>query len=298
MYEYGKITVKFTTPFITELQSDTIFGHFAWGLSYKDEDKLNNLMKNFKSEPFIVFSDGIIKGYLPKPLFSSFLPGCDELEYAKQVKKAKYIAKEEIFNNIDSLNAEKIFEAVKNQELSLKTKVALTQKNSVNRLSNLVEEGLYTIKEKFSEDEYEIYFKYRNDLMDRKDIEEIFELISNLGYGKDRSVGKGRFKFEIKWDFDERSYFTDKKRYYLNLSTCFYNPDNIAVIYGKSITKFPRAGGFYANEPFKNPAIMYLPGSIFIVNGEVIGGAENLYNKANHYQNGFSIGIFFDGDLQ
>jgi len=42
---------------------------------------------------------------------------------------------------------------------------------------------------------------------------------------------------------------------------------------------------------------MYLPGSIFMVSGEVIGGAENLYNKANHYQNGFSIGIYFDGEI-
>jgi hypothetical protein len=70
------------------------------------------------------------------------------------------------------------------------------------------------------------------------------------------------------------------------------------VLYGKTITKFPRAGSFYANEPFKNPAIMYLPGSIFIVNGEIVGKAENLYNKKNHYQNGFSIGVYFDGEVQ
>ena len=297
MYKYGKITIKFITPFITELQSDTIFGHFAWGLRYKDEDKLNKLMQNFKSEPFIVFSDGFLKGYLPKPLFSSFLPKCSELEYAKQVKKAKYIKKEEIFKNIDNLNAKKVFEAVKNQKLNASSKISLTQKNSINRLSNLVEEGLYTIKEKFSEDEYEIYFKYRSDLIDKKEIKEVFEIISKMGYGKDRSAGKGRFEFKIKWDFEEKKYFTDKKKFYLNLSTCFYNKGNMHLIYGKTITKFPRAGGFYANEPFKNPAIMYLPGSVFMVSGEVIGGTENLYNKANHYQNGFSIGIYFDGEM-
>jgi hypothetical protein len=70
------------------------------------------------------------------------------------------------------------------------------------------------------------------------------------------------------------------------------------LIYGKTITKFPKAGSFYANEPFKNPAIMYIPGSIFKVNGEIIGKAEMLYNKANHYQNGFSIGIYFNGEIQ
>jgi len=298
MYGYGKITIKFITPFISELQSDTIFGHFAWGLRYKNEKKLNKLMQNFKKEPFIVFSDGFLKGFLPKPIFSSFLPGCSELKYAKQVKKAKYIKKEEIFKNIDSLDAKKVFKVIKNQEIEASSKVALTQKNSINRFSNLVEEGLYTIKEKFSEDRYEIYFKYRSDLINEEEIEKIFKIISKMGYGKDRSTGKGRFKFRIDWDFEEKKYFIEKRTFYLNLSTCFYNTENMRLIYGKTITKFPRAGGIYSNEPFKNPAIMYLPGSIFIVNGEVIGGAENLYNKTNHYQNGFSVGIYFNGEIQ
>jgi len=298
MYEYGKIIINFITPFISELQSDTIFGHFAWGLRYKDENKLNLLMQKFENEPFIIFSDAFLKDFLPKPFFSSFLSDCNELEYVKQVKKSKYIQKDKFFENINNLSSNKVFEIIKNQEINSNLKVSITQKNSINRFTNLVEEGLYTIKEKFNKDEYEIYFKYKSDLITKKEIEEIFEDISKIGYGKDRSTGKGRFKFRIDWNFKEKNYFIDKKRFYLNLSTCFYNPKNMVLIYGKTITKFPKAGSFYSNEPYKNPSIMYLPGSIFMVDGEIVGKAENLYNKKNHYQNGFSIGIYFDGEVQ
>ena len=68
------------------------------------------------------------------------------------------------------------------------------------------------------------------------------------------------------------------------------------LLYGKTITKFAKTGGYYASsEPFKNPFIAYVPGSTFIVNGDILGRAEErIYNRANHYQNGYSIGIYYN----
>jgi len=86
--DYAKITIKPTSPFITPLQSDTIFGHFAWGYRYCfGEKKLNELLKTFKQKPFIVFSDGFIKGTLPKPFLKPYLPKNEELIFAKEIKK-------------------------------------------------------------------------------------------------------------------------------------------------------------------------------------------------------------------
>ena len=318
--EYAKITIKPTSPFITNLQSDTIFGHFAWGVHFVfGEERLQELLSEFEKKPFIIFSDGFEKGKLPKPFLKPYLPKDDELRYAKEIKKKAFIEKEFLFENIDTLSDEKIFQYFKNKLREKKSYIscdiekgvrykeendkesnirqAITQKNSVNRISNIVTEGLYSIKEKFFEGfEYEIYFAYQG--ISGDDIVKVFDFIAKKGYGKDKSAGKGRFDFVIDWDFEEKKYFTTKKNYYMNLSTMFLS-DNMHILYGKTITKFPKAGGYYASsEPYKNPCIMYLPGSTFVVRDELVGKAEStVYNKKNHYQNGFSIGIYFNGEV-
>ena len=292
--EYAKLILRPTSPIISELQSDTIFGHFAWGIFFVyGEDRLKELLKDFKEKPFIIFSNGFIKGFLPKPFLEPYLPKDSELKYAKEVKKKSLVDKEFIFNNIDNLNDNKIFQYLKEKKYKFEQELNITQKNSINRNSNLVTEGLYTIKEKFVNQDYEIYFAYQD--ISKEEIEQIFNFIAKRGYGKDKSAGKGKFTFKIDWDFEEKKYFTTKKERYINLSNMFKS-NNMHLLYGKTITKFPKAGGFYASsEPYKNPCIMYLPGSTFIVEGEVLGRAEDrVYNKNNHFQNGFSIGIYYN----
>jgi len=227
--EYAKITIKPISPFITSLQSDTIFGHFAWGVRFiYGEEKLNILLKDFEKNPFIIFSDGFEKGKLPKPFLKPYMPDDDELKYAKEIKKRAFIEKEFIFENIDNLSDEKIFKYFKNKlkekgeyrecdfenkkryseikEENSDIKSMVTQKNSINRYSNIVNEGLYSIKEKFFRDkEFEIYFAYQN--ISKNEIEEVFNFISKKGYGKDKSTGKGKFTFKIDLDFKEKKIF-------------------------------------------------------------------------------------------
>ena len=298
--DYAKIIIKPKSPFITSLQSDTIFGHFAWGYRYCfAENRLKELLFDFKEKPFIVFSDGFIKDTLPKPFLKPYLPKNEELLSAKEIKKVNFIDKELIFKNIDNLNDEVIFKELLNRKnkKTLKKETLITQKNSINRDSNLVTEGLYSIKENFFEEnfEFEVYFKYQN--ISKEEIKEVFELISKRGYGKDKSTGKGKFEYTIEWDFDEKKYFLQKKGKYLNLSTMLKS-DNMHLYYGKTITKFPKAGGIYAySEPFKNPFIAFIAGSTFIVgDGELGRAEERVFNKSNHFQNGFSIGIYFNGE--
>ena len=298
--EYAKITIKQTSSFLSLLQSDTIFGNFAWGMRFVyGEKRLMNLLEDFKANPFIIFSDGFNKGYLPKPLLMPYLPEDNEIKLAKKIKKSSFLKKEILFENVDNLSDEKIFNILKSEiKNSLKKvdSIQITQKNSVNRLTNSVKEGLYSIKEDFSLKEIEIYFAYQN--ISKDEIVEVFNYISKKGFGKDKSTGKGKFTFKIDWEFKEKKYFTQKRGKFLSLSHTFYNPKNMLLYYGKTITKFPKAGGIYAfSRPYKNPCIMYIPGSTFIAENYIIGDAEDrVYNLSNHYQNGFGIGIFFDGE--
>lgn len=298
--EYAKITIKPLSPFITKLQSDTIFGHFAWGIVYRyNEEKLKELLKDFEKRPFIIFSDGFIKDFLPKPFLKSLSidSNCDELiDNIKKLKKLSLVPKELVFENIDNLKEEVFLDYIKNSKSSFKKATNIITKNSINRLTNSVTEGLYYVEEEFLYEEIDIYFAY--DGISKEFIEEIFDLVSVRGFGKDKSTGKGRFSFKIDWDFKEKEYFTTKRDKYLNLSTMLINKENMFLYYGKTLTKFPKTGGFYANShPFKNPIICYKPGSTFLVKDSILGRAEKrVFNKEDHYQNGYSIGIYFNGE--
>lgn len=295
--EYAKITITPKSPFVSLLQSDTIFGHFAWGVRFIfGEKKLEELLTDFNKNPFIVFSDGFIKDLLPKPFLKPYMPKDTEIKDAKKIKKIGFIEKKFIFENISDLTDEKIFKYLKDKEYFIGNKSEITQKNSINRFSNIVTEGLYSIKESFLKTEFEIYFAYQN--ITKNEIEEVFNYISKKGYGKDKSTGKGKFEYKFNWDFEEKNYFTTKKSKFLSLSTCFYDNKNMLLYYGKTITKYPKTGGIYAfSKPYKNPCIMYQPGSTFLVKDNIAGKAEDtLFNEPNHFQNGYTIGIYFDGE--
>jgi CRISPR-associated protein Csm4 len=298
--KYAKLIIKPKTPFLSLLQSDTIFGNFAWIYRYiYGEKALTDKLPN----NFIVFSDGFIKGFLPRPFFKPYFD--DEIN--KEIKKISLLPKKLIFNLIDKFNKNEIDlnstkpEATivkylkslnKEKELKLpKKETLIIQKNAINRLTNLTNGRLYTLKEEYSEAEYEIYF-YTS--LQKDEVKEVIETMSKRGYGKDKTAGKGRFSYKIEWDFEEKKYFTNKGNFFINLSTMLKD-ENSKLIYGKSITKFPKAGGIYAySKPFKNPILAYIPGSVFKVNDDIVGKMEKV--NSNIYQNGYAIGLRFGAE--
>ena len=288
---FGKIILKPKTPFLSQLQSDTIFGNFAWGYRYIfGEDELKKRLK----EEFITFSNGFFKGFLPRPFFKPYFD--DDIN--KDVKKTSILPKKIVFDLIDKfdrgeldINSQTpeamIVEYLKNAKFEkVKKEDVIIQKNSINRLTNRTNEKLYSLKEEYIDAEFEIYFKTS---LDKNEVEEVFKFIEKRGFGKDKSVGKGRGEWKIEWDFEEKKYFEKKGKYFLNLSMMIKN-ENDKLIYGKTITKFPKSGGIYAySNPFKNPFIAFLPGSIF----ESANPGKLVEIVDGIYQNGRAVGIYF-----
>jgi len=137
--------------------------------------------------------------------------------------------------------------------------------NQINRLTGTtVDNGLYSLDEKFIENNLEIFFKVRKDYS----IEELKEILGDFekaGFGKKTSSGKGSFEII---DFEKFNGFKEAKNGngFITLSNYIPKTDDYEeVVYAETLTKYGKLGGVeaYNNIPFKRPFICYIKGGIF-----------------------------------
>lgn len=317
------LTINLKSSLITHFQSDTLFGHICWAIRFlygESSGKLDEFLASYKNQDMhpLIISNGFPKGFLPKPVISPIHP--DDLDgivgredrigkagIIKEIKDLEYIPKEIFIELIKtgSLNPKRLFNALflhygKNKGTLLKEIPMVIQHNSINRL-NQTATGLFFQEERFFEkggNSFEIYLKTS---MPFDEIEGIFHFISEQGYGRDKSTGKGHFEFDIKEGIDLPE--SDHPNAFMTLSS--YIPHDKAPTNGhyRLIHKYGKLGGTFAigKNPFKMPLIMFAAGSTFYdidfnkdkVYGQLISDVHrNLDIK--HYGYAFPIGIQID----
>ncbi len=298
-----RVTIRFKSGVGSSLQSDTIFGQFAWWYLYiYGEDKLKEMLDGFEEEPFIVFSDGFLHGTVAVPFLKPEKPenirnawGDRYYEEMKRVKKARFIRVGEwLESDLSIISLKDFIYSKEDSEGKPAIATGLFIKNSVNRITNTTDAGLYVSEEYFFNEKVDIYAKYDSDKIETKEILEIFTQIGEFGFGKDKSTGKGRF--EVVEHEENPAILNRKGSKFISLSS-FVPDSSCEVLYGKTFTKFGKHGETLVfGNPFKNPVIMFRSGSIFKSNSEreVYGRGLRLSNYEGHYQNAFTIPLFID----
>ena len=242
-YTLYKTTIKPLSNFSTVLKGDTFFGHICWAIVYRyGEDKLKELLKSYDLKPFIIVSDGFTSGYLPKPKMPSYLLGEDPKEKKENRKK--------IWLSLKDLQEAKFNNAKTAKEIGEDKELDIVR-NSINYKAFKTDGEQFS---PYSESEMkltkkDIYFLLHKDFsLDL--LNEILELLSEFGYGKDTTIGKGRFQFtkleKVDIDF--------KGKYFMTLS-----PSDISgyKAYYENFVRFGKLGGNRANtNPFKKPLIL------------------------------------------
>jgi|JI10StandDraft_1071094.scaffolds.fasta_scaffold86633_2 CRISPR-associated protein Csm4 len=328
-----KVNIKPVGSFSTPLQSDTFFGLFCWTFLYKfGEEKLNQLLSEFSTKPFIIFSNGFEHGKLPIPILEPVEVSPYDLEFNKSIKTNRFMDGNDLLKlkkdsgrlngklirdyliekarkDKDGLNANPTKEILEKKKES-----AIFLRNSINRNSDTVKDGLlYSTEETFYSENtsFDIYIKYDESLIKFKEINDTLKSMGQYGYGKDKSTGKGHFtlKEDIQEKFEEQDFLHprgDKEKYFFTLSNGFHSKEtdsSIELLYGKTFTKFPKMSGTYAanGKYLKNPIVLFESGSSFEVQQqkEYYGFATNdvfsdsdLYK--DHYHSGYMIPFFFD----
>ena len=271
-----KITIRFLNYIGTPLHSDTIFGHFCWIYRYIYGEKRlkEDILKNYETSPNIIFSCGFPSGYLPRPMLAPvslkelenlikdepFLKGLEILKEVKKIKFAPVKMLENLHKNLSAINVIKSLLKEKKNSPSVRPFTMLH--NSICRLSGRVQEFyhmdymIYENKEPYFD--IDIYLK--TNIIVEKKIREAFEVLGSYGFGKDKSLGAGRFKLlDVK-----KVSFPQEGNAVMSLS--YFVPDNgLKDGYYSLLTKFGKLGGHYAitEIPFKNPLILMEPGSVF-----------------------------------
>lgn len=328
MNEYRDYTIRLTlkSPIITFFQSDTLFGHICWAIDYlkwDDKKRIENFLTLYDKEekPPLLISNGLPKDYLPKPIVRPILQKELESIFRKENRKVnsykiKTIKKKELIQKDDLLQIikgqispkilfQKLSENFEEEEKKWeKRKKEVIYHNTINRVTNRVTTGLYEQEETFYApdfNEFEIYLK--TNYFDKDDLERIFEFISIVGFGKDKSTGKGRFEFSIIEGTDLKG--SDNPNGFMTLSSYIPHPEAPMKGYYEILLKYGKLGGDFAmgsaevgNNPFKKPLIMFKAGSTFYdhdYNKSKIYGSllEDIHKdpRIRHYGYAFPLGI-------
>jgi CRISPR-associated protein Csm4 len=219
------------------------------------ERALEDFLEPFKrgSPPFIL-SDGFPSNFLPRPISAEFVAA--DYESKKELRKIEFI-------DFDSFNSIRLGRRCKVFGSEIPIPVVSLPHNTINRLTNttLSEAGVYNLKE-FVIQEATIYCKVASEDWKER-VVRLFKDLSNTGYGRKKSIGKGQFSMQEVCDFD----FPEVKEAsgFVTLSSfCPAEGDPAEGLY-KTFVKYGKLGEefTFCGNPFKRPLVMIKIGSVF-----------------------------------
>jgi len=283
------LTLKLKSGLLTELQSDTIYGHLCWRLKERlGVDKLAEFISFYKNgNPVFLLSDGLLKVkdeiHFPRP-FVFQKPKIKEhkvdkiIEFVerKKEKERKYLKLSELNKFLSTGYCEledKLEQIPITQKSRKKTKSILEESLRVSvqidRTSFSSAEGkLYSYNPKFTRGDvtYVVLIKVLNEeKYSYFDVENIIKDTFTIGFGKKKSSGYGQFEVVQYSQYDGFQEPNDFNAFVV-LGNYLPSLDDMISPIGYDInTKYGKFGEELAlsENPFKNPIIFLTTGSCF-----------------------------------
>ncbi|AIL32872.1 hypothetical protein IX83_05660 [Basilea psittacipulmonis DSM 24701] len=264
-----RITLEAKSAFATPLVGDTLFGQLCWGIVNRyGEDCLQSLLKGYaEKNPFMVVSDAFPSGYLPLPTLPSKLWATQGNEDRKALKKKRWIALTHLTQPLSSwqqlaLNDREVVLNVLGSDTPYQVTVEQMH-NTVNRATNKAGQDAFAASYVVEQICYptglkqDLYVLLDETRFSRSDFEQVLKDIGQTGYGKDASIGMGKFDFTIEsFSFDSIPHANA----WLTLSNSAPQTDDCDVLhsYYQIVTRFGRHGQDLAltGKTFKKPIIL------------------------------------------
>lgn len=288
-----RITLNLKSAFATPLKGDTLFGQLCWAIRNRlGENHLTGLLDGYMcGQPFAVVSDAFPHDYLPLPKLPGYFYGKIEGIDRKAIKKRCWLPEEVASMPVTQwLEQAKTASDVIGQARNLSEK-HLQPHNTINRQTNTTGEGgfaPYSIEQEWflTSVVWTIYLLLNTERLSQDDCRQCLEDIGNIGFGRDASIGLGKF---LVTGFEETTLPGQAgANACLTLAPCA--PQGLGFD-GKNsfyqlFTRFGRHGDIAVHQegkPFKNPLLLAQTAAVFAVQppasgfiGQGIGGNGKL----------------------
>lgn len=285
-----RIRLTLQGPIATPLHSGTLFGHLCWAKRLCESDAALTAWLAALPESPLLLSDALPHDQLPRPLLQ---PGdrpelaagesrpafLQRLQQDKKLRKTPFIAVADFIELRAALSEAGLLTRLRQQAarreppegaqprrsfrpLSLNVRQA---HNTIDRLTGTTPEtgGLYFMDEEWRWDMAAEMDVYAAGEINGNELQALFEMIGEFGFGRDANLGRGRFTANVE-AADPRLFNHDGNRR-LSLSHGVVTP-NMAVPFYKLHTHYGKLGGLFAGgerSPFKHPLLLTQPGATF-----------------------------------
>ncbi len=286
-YQIYELKLKPLSPWISDLTADTIFGHLCWQIKYEFwKEVLEEFLKEMAIKPIFTISDFLPVEEVNKPCFDFDLLtfwNKENHEKVKHYKKIDYISEKSLaeISNLDWVNENNIND-IRNYILWNNYNInkydfwykkssyfdeTIENKNNINRNTWTTSDNwIYSQSSKYSTREFRLLLKN----ISKKNLENyninwkelnIFALIENIFnlYWFWKKKSNWKWLFEIINKFQEKSFWLEKDKYLLTLSSFIPSEKDSTKWNYKILTKFPKMWEEFSSEWqnfYKKPMIM------------------------------------------
>ena len=193
-----RITLKLLSPFATPLKGDTLFGQLCWALRHRyGDDFLQNCLEGYTSgQPFAVVSDAFPLGYWPLPKLPGLFYRKIEQEDRKAIKKRQWLPHEALKQPLEQwLQLARTDQQIASGPL---TQWHPQSHNSIDRRTGTTGEGgfaPYSVQQQWHRPDmlWDITVLLDDSRLKAQQLEMAITDIGLFGYGKDASIGAGKF---------------------------------------------------------------------------------------------------------
>lgn len=284
-----KVSISPVSNFATTLKGDTLFGQMCWSIVHLyGETRLVSLLDDYKTAPFMVVSDAFAKGYLLKPV----MPG----DYLGENSADKKSNRKKIWLQLDALLEGNYTEAKSGEELQMKEEPFTQMHNSLNYHTFTTDDKGFA---PYGESEMklgdkDIYVLIDETRISSEELQQIVKFTGHYGYGKDSSIGKGRFELleseEVKITADSKTFMT--------LSPSSLKDMDVERLFYQPFVRFGKFGASRAHKnAFKRPLLLADTAAVLHFSqkrklsfiGRSIDGVSEAYRDAVHQ--GYAITV-------
>ncbi len=305
------VTLRLRSPLGTPLAGDTLFGqlcHIAREMF--GEAELDRLLRDYTAgAPWLVISDGFPGGYLPRPTVPAAMGVvCDSPALRKEAKGKRWVPHASVGMPLRALldTARSDSAVYGNDGIPVS---AAASHNTINRMTGTTGTGEfapYTQPQIFHQSGQliDLWCLLDETRLARNILQQLFEHLGSVGYGRDASIGLGKFDVDAVQETNLFKQNNPRANAWWTLAPCAPQAQGFDETrsYWRVLTRFGRHGGTLAlgSNPFKRPLLLAATGAVFaspgtnperLFIGKGLGGVSSMQQAAVHQGYAPVIGV-------